>query len=95
MVRRKPEATQVIVYRYLSSLHVFPRFNLTETDVTGVLPSDMDDAELLDRKALVQREKDEEKAAKDEEKAAKAAAKAAKAPKQQATRAPARKLKTP
>ena len=59
----------------------FPRFNLTETDVTGVLPSDMDDAELLDRKALVQLEKDEEKAAKIAAKALKV-----KAPKQQATR---------
>ena len=57
----------------------FPRFNLTETDVTGVLPSDMDDAELLDRKALVQLEKDEEKADKIAAKALKV-----KAPKQQA-----------
>ena len=43
----------------------FPRFNLTETDSTGVLPSDLDYAEAQERKIqAVKKEKIEKRKAK-------------------------------
>ena len=67
----------------------FPRFNLTETDATGVLLSDLDPAEVVERKVLVKQEKEKEEADKLTAKAQKV-----KAPKQTAKQARTGKPKT-
>ena len=87
LVRREPEAPQVIIYRYLSfSARFFSRFNLTQTDATGELDGDLDLNKAVEMKAMIQEQKEQAAAIKQAAKLQELEARKRKRTRSQATR---------